>query len=366
MVKTNQTALSDKIIGLIEQARTGIAKAANTAMVVTYFHIGKLIVEELQEGEDRAAYGKQLLKQTSERLTKHIGKGFSVQNLERMRNFFLTYSASKELRNTAVFQKSSNALRKSVANEKSSNTLRIFDEDVVFLPISWSHYLFLLQIKNEEERQFYEIETFHNNWKLDELKRQYNTGLYERLALSKDKNEVLRLAKEGQAIQQPKDLLKEPYILEFLGWEEKSVYSETDLEKSIIDKIEQFMLELGKGFFFGGRQQRFTFDEEHYFVDLIFYNRLLQCFVLIDLKIGKLTHQDLGQMQMYVNYYDRYVKQENENPTIGIILCKNKNQNLVEITLPEENKQIFASKYSTVLPEKTALKALLDNTDEID
>jgi predicted nuclease of restriction endonuclease-like (RecB) superfamily len=345
--------LSDKIINLVEQAKMGVARIANTTMVCTNYLIGKLIVEEYQQGETRAEYGANLLKNVSAELTQKLSKGYSVQNLERMRNFFLIYSkSSKELRNSEVFQ-------------KSSNNLRIFgNEDINLLPISWSHYLFLMQIDDEQERQFYEIETFQNNWKLEELKRQYNAGLYERLALSKDKNEIWRLAREGQIVQNPKDLLKEPLVLEFLGLDEQISYSETTLETEIINKIEKFMLELGKGFFFGGRQVRFSFDEEHYFVDLVFYNRLLQCFVLVDLKIGKLSHQDLGQMQMYVNYYDRFVKNEIENQTIGIILCKNKNENLVEITLPEDKKQIFASKYSTVLPQKSQLKALLENTNK--
>jgi predicted nuclease of restriction endonuclease-like (RecB) superfamily len=185
--------------------------------------------------------------------------------------------------------------------------------------------------------------------------------LFERLSLSRDKESVLKLAKQGQLIQNPEDILKEPLVLEFLGLDEKEQYSETDLETAIINEIETFMLELGKGFFFGGRQVRFTFDEDHFKVDLVFYNRLLQCFVIIDLKIGKLTHQDLGQMQMYVNYYDRFVKNENENPTIGIILCKNKTESLVEITLPVGNKQIFASKSQTILPSKEELKSLLNH-----
>lgn len=222
----------------------------------------------------------------------------------------------------------------------------------------------MIQIDHELERQFYEIESFQNNWKLEELKRQFDSGLFERLALSKNKEEVKKLAQKGQLVHQPKDLFKDPYILEFLGIEENNAFSENDLETLIINQLEKFLLELGKGFLFSGRQVRFTFDEEHYFVDLVLYNRLLQCFVLIDLKIGKLTHQDLGQMQMYTNYYDRYVKTDTENPTVGIILCKNKNENLVEITLPKDNDRIFASKYSTVLPNKNILKKLLNTNNE--
>lgn len=217
-----------------------------------------------------------------------------------------------------------------------------------------------MQIESELERQFYEIESFQNVWTIDELKRQYNSGLFERLSLSKNKSEVLRLAQGGQQIQKPNDFFKEPYVLEFLGLNENEKFSETELETKIIDKIEQFMLELGKGFFFGGRQIRFSFDEEHYFVDLVFYNRLLRCFVLIDLKIGKLTHQDLGQMQMYVNYYTRELMNEGDNLPIGIVLCSEKSDAVVKYTLPENNTQIFASKYKLYLPTEEEFKNELE------
>lgn len=220
-----------------------------------------------------------------------------------------------------------------------------------------------MRIDNIDERKFYEIETIEDNWSLRELRRQYDTSLYERLSLSRDKKSVKELSEKGQIIEKAKDSLKDPYILEFIGLPENEKYSESELEQRIIDKLEQFLLELGKGFTFVGRQVRFTFDEEHFRVDLVFYNRLLQCFVVIDLKIGKLTHQDLGQMQMYVNYYDRFVKLDSENKTIGIILCKDKKDTLVEITLPENNEQIFASKYQTVLPSKKELKQLIENKD---
>jgi predicted nuclease of restriction endonuclease-like (RecB) superfamily len=341
--------ISDKIISLVKQARQTVAQNVNVAMVFTYYQIGGLLVHEWQKGEKRAEYGTQLLTNVSADLTKAFGKGFSVQNLERMRNFFLLYSnSSTQLRNSDVFK-------------KSSNTLRIFNDcsGVCFLPISWSHYLFLMRIKDEIERQFYEVESFQNQWTLKELERQFDAGLFERLTLSKNKSEILRLAKEGQIIERPKDLIKDPLILDFLGLENNSSYTETELETAIINQIEKFMLELGKGFFFGGRQVRFSFNEEHYFVDLVFYNRFMKCFVLIDLKIGKLKHQDLGQMQMYVNYYDRFVKQTDENKTIGIVICKTKEKAIVEITLPKDNSQIFASQYETILPSKKQLVELL-------
>jgi predicted nuclease of restriction endonuclease-like (RecB) superfamily len=225
--------------------------------------------------------------------------------------------------------------------------------------LSWSHYLKLMRIENEDERHFYEIEAAKNGWSLSELKRQYNSSLYECLVLSTDKDKVYRLALQGQTVETAKDAVKDPYVLEFLGLPELPEYSETDLETRIIDHLQQFLLELGTGFAYIGRQVRFTFNEEHFRVDLVFYNRLLRCFVLFDLKIGELKHQDIGQMQMYVHYYDRMVKLPEENPTIGIILCKDKNNAVVEMTLPEDNAQIFASKYETVLPSKEALQKLL-------
>jgi predicted nuclease of restriction endonuclease-like (RecB) superfamily len=271
------------------------------------------------------------LKELSKRLNTEFGKGFSQRNLEQMRQFYLTYSKTQTP--SAEFN------------------------------LSWSHYLKLMRIDNEDERRYYQIEASENNWSLRELQRQFDSALYERLVLSRDKKGVKELSEKGQVIENPKDTIKDPYILEFIGLPENSKYSETELEQKIIDKIEHFLLELGKGYAFIGRQVRFTFDEKHFRVDLVFYNRLLQSFVLIDLKIGEINHQDLGQMQMYVNYYDRFIKLDTENKTIGIVLCKDKNDTVVEITLPENNKQIFASKYQTVLPSKKELKQLIENKE---
>ena len=217
--------------------------------------------------------------------------------------------------------------------------------------LSWSHYVFLMRLP-EPERQFYEIESASQNWSLKELERQFDTSLYERLALSRNKEKVKELSQEGHKIEEPKDIIKDPYVLEFLGLPEHEDLSESDMEKAIISKIEHFLTELGKGFLFVGRQQRISFNEDHFFIDLVFYNRLLRCFVLIDLKMGKLKHQDIGQMQMYINYYDREIKSKDENKTIGIVLCRTNNKTVVEFTLPEENPQIFASQYQFVLPSK--------------
>lgn len=332
---------------LLDNARKQAKTAVNTAMVYTYYEIGRRIVEEEQHGENRAAYGQQILQGLSDHLTKAFGKGYSVGNLKNIRQFYIVFS-NDQIGET-VFSQSSNL--------PAVSTGRKFY-------LSWSHYLKLMRIKNVDERHFYEIEAAKNDWSLSELKRQYDSSLYERLALSGDKEKVLQLAQKGQVVETPADAVKDPYILEFLGLPELPVYSESELETRIIDHLQQFLLELGTGFAFVGRQVRFTFDEEHFRVDLVFYNRLLRCFVLFDLKIGELKHQDIGQMQMYVNYYDRKVKLPEENPTIGIVLCKDKNNAVVEMTLPEDNTQIFASKYETVLPSKADLQKLLNEQNE--
>ena len=236
--------------------------------------------------------------------------------------------------------------------------------DVPKFQLSWSHYLKLVRINDEAERRFYEIEAIQNQWSLRELRRQYDSALYQRLVLSRDKNKINELSEKGQIVEKPSDALKDPYILEFIGLPDKEVYSESDLEKELIDKLEHFLLELGKGFTFVARQKRITIDEKHFRIDLVFYNRLLKAFVLIDLKIGELKHQDIGQIQMYVNYFDRFVKLDDENKTIGIILCQDKSDTLVEITLPEDNEQIFASKYHTILPSKEELKELIEKKNE--
>lgn len=346
MMEENQKFYQD-ISRLLESARKQAKTAVNAAMVYTYYEIGRRIVEEEQHGENRAAYGKQLLQGLSDHLTKEFGKGFSLTNLKQFRQFYTIY----------VNDQISHTLSDQFTNLPAVSTGRKF-----FL--SWSHYLKLMRIKNMDERHFYEIEAARNDWSLSELKRQYDSSLYERLALSGDKEKVMQLAQKGQIVQTPADAVKDPYILEFLGLPELPVYSESELETRIIDHLQQFLLELGTGFAFVGRQVRFTFNEEHFRVDLVFYNRLLRCFVLLDLKIGELKHQDIGQMQMYVNYYDRKVKLPEENPTIGIVLCKDKNNAVVELTLPEDNTQIFASKYETILPSKAELQKLLNEQNE--
>ncbi len=364
MEKTNiiHTDLAERIEQLITEARRRTVATVNTAMVYTYYEIGRMIVEDEQKGK-RAEYGTAMLKNVSERLTRKFGKGFSAQNLANMRQFYITYSKG------SIFQTLS---RKSLENEISATLSRnssslLLDSKKTQTPseelhftLSWSHYLKLMRIENPEERRFYELEATENNWSLRELQRQFDSSLYERLALSKDKEGVKLLAQKGQIVEKPEDVIKDPYVLEFIGLPELPQYTESELEQRLIDNLQTFLLELGKGFTFVGRQVRFTFDEQHFRVDLVFYNRLLRSFVLIDLKRGTLKHQDLGQMQMYVNYYDRFVKLEDENPTIGILLCTDKSDAMVEITLPKDNNQIFASKYQTILPSKEELQRLIE------
>ena len=340
VISESNSQLFGKIADLLHESRKFVVKSINQTIVLTYFEVGRLLVEDEQQGKERAAYGKSVLKEISQKLTDEFGKGYSVYNLERMRNFYLVFK-----NRIAESEKSASVMRKS---ESPFN-------------LSWTHYLLLLKINNQEERNFYEIESANNNWSVRELERQYDSSLYERLVLSREEESVKDLSKKGQLINKPSDTIKEPYVLDFLGFEEKDKYTESDLETAIINKLEHFLMELGKGFLFVGRQQRITIEDEHFYVDLVFYNRLLQCFVLIDLKIGKLKHQDLGQMQMYVNYYDEFKMTHEENLTIGIVLCKQKNETLVRITLPKENQQIFASKYQTVLPSKEELKQLIEN-----
>ena len=300
-------------------------------------------MEEQQEGSSRAKYGQQIINNLSEKLLTEFGRGFSGDTLKNARKFYLTY---KERISETVFSL--------FAIEKSETVFSLLNETVPF-QLSWSHYLQLMRIENANERNFYEIEALKSNWSVRTLQRQYNSSLYERLALSKDKSDILRLSTEGNVIAKPQDIIKQPTVLEFLGIEEKAKYVESDLESAIIDKLQKFLLEMGKGYLFEARQKRFTFNEDNFYVDLVTYNRLLHCYVLIDLKVDKLTHQDIGQMQMYVNYYDRYEKLDTENPTIGILLCKEKNDALVEITLPKD-ANIYASEYKLYLPDKKVLQ----------
>ena len=333
-------------IDLINYARTLVSNQVNIIQLMTYYSLGKWIVEVQQGGKERAEYGKQVIKNLSQKLTAEFEKGFSESTLEKARKFYLLYK-----------DRISETLFTEFALKKSQTVFTIFKEDDPF-KVSWSHYLQLMRIDDEEERSFYEIEAAKECWIVRTLSRQYNSSLYERLALSRDKESVLKLSTEGNTIASPRDVLKDPYVLEFAGLDDKVAYSESDLENRLLDNLQHFLLELGKGFTFVARQKRFSFEEDHYKVDLVFYNRLLQCFVLFDLKIGKLKHQDIGQMQMYVNYYDRYEKTEFEKPTVGVLLCNEKNDAMVELTLPKDSN-IYASQYKLYLPDKKELQQKL-------
>ncbi len=346
--------LTSTIKNLLENARKQVVQNINTTMVYTYFEIGRVIVEYEQNGQKRAEYNSQTLKEVSKELTKEFGRGFSVTNLQQMRTFYLSYEKQQTV---SVISASSKNLPENLPKDQR---LRANSEiSKMHFTLSWSHYVFLMRL-DERERNFYEKESQINNWSLRELKRQFDSALFERVFLSRDKQGVLDDNLEKYHFpEKPEDTVKDPYILEFLGFDEVTSYSESELEQKIIDHLEHFLLELGKGFTFVGRQQRFTFDDQHFFVDLVFYNRLLRCFVVIDLKLGRIKHQDIGQMLMYVNYYDRFVKTDEENPTIGILLAKDKNETLVEITLPEQSN-VFASEYKTYLPTKEELKRQIE------
>lgn len=353
----NVDALFERVASLIEQARRHVATSVNIAEVYTKYTIGRYIVEDEQQGQHRAQYGKQVLIGLSDRLTKHFGDGWSVETLKKCRFFYSVYSSS-QIGSTVWTQLNIVDSVDEIGNETQNAVFGNGQQCLPNFTLSWSHYLVLMRIDNPDARNFYEIECAQQQWSVRQLSRQVGSSLYERLALSRNKDEVMRLAKEGQTIEKPSDIIKNPISLEFLGLKPDATYSETKLENAIIGKLQNFLLELGKGFLFEKRQKRFTFDEENYYVDLVFYNRLLQCYVLIDLKTDKLTHQDLGQMQMYVNYYDRYVKQDFENQTIGILLCESKKDTLVELTLPKD-ANIYATAYQLYLPDKALLQAKL-------
>ena len=348
-------ALFERISVLIEQARMYVANSVNVAEVKTRFEVGRYIFEDEQQGE-RAAYGQRILKNLSVRLMERYGNDWTYDTLKRCRYFYQAYE------NAVIGATALPQLEKSdehAVNEENMNWSN--GVATIRLPrftLSWSHYLILMRIENIEARSFYEIECARQHWSVKQLSRQTGSSLYERLALSRNKDEVMRLATEGQTIEKPSDILKNPVSLEFLGLKPEAVYSETKLENVIISRLQDFLLEMGKGFLFEARQKRFTFEERHFYVDLVLYNRLLQCYVLVDLKMDDLTHQDLGQMQMYVNYYDRYVKEDFEKPTIGILLCERKNDALVELTLPKE-ANIYAQQYALCLPDKALLQRKL-------
>lgn len=317
------------IVHYVDQARSNIKRAIDTEMVKAYWHIGQKIVEEEQAGLERAEYGRSLLMMVAQRLQNAYQKGFSVDNLERARKFYLIYKSEITISATA------------------SRKL----EEISFAPkLSWSHYVELIRISNAKARKFYEIEASKNNWSIRELRRQIGSLLYDRLARSKNKEQFLELSYKGQAIDTPSDAIRDPLILEFLDLPESHRLIESKLEEALISNLQSFLMELGKGFAFVARQKRLTIDGKHFYADLIFYHTILKCYVVVDIKVNPLTHGDLGQMMLYVNYFDEEIKMDNDNPTIGLVLCTEKSDKMVKYTLGEKSKQIFASQYQFHLP----------------
>lgn len=361
-----------------QQMQSHAVRSVDQMLVIRNWFFGWYILNFEQSGLERADYGKKVLKRLSDSLRQRIGRGFSVDNLELMRRFFIDYRyiCSGEISealsrispgNTGnpscdVISSGPISLYQTASSTRITIELNLVEKLSQCFNLGWSHYVTLTTITDTKERRFYEIEAAQNNWSVRELERQLSSSLYERLMLSGDKERVIQLSSHGQIIEKPIDLIKDPLVLEFLELEEKVTYSENELENAIVGKLEHFLLELGKGFLFEARQKRFTFNNDHFYIDLVFYNRLLRCYVLVDLKRDKLTHQDLGQMQMYVNYFDRHVKTEDELPTIGIVLCHRKNDALVELTLPKD-ANIFASKYQLYLPSKEELKRQLERIE---
>lgn len=324
--------LYNTINQIIEEARNTVYRTANFTMVQAYWSIGKTIVEEEQNGKERAEYGQELIKQLSKKLTKKHGKGFTETNLKYMRQFYQIFEKSHALRDQ----------------------------------LSWTHYRLLLKVENEQARQFYLQEAIDCNWSTRSLERQINNLYYERMLMSQNNQIVKSEATEKTTQQEPKDIIKDPYVLEFLGLKDNTDFRESELEQAIIDKLHDFLLELGKGFAFVGRQYRLTTETgKHFYADLVFYNYLLKCFLIIDLKTTELTHQDIGQMDMYVRYFEDKIKQENDNPTIGLILCTKKDSTVVKYSLLNDNKQIFASKYMTYLPTEQELKKEIERERQL-
>jgi predicted nuclease of restriction endonuclease-like (RecB) superfamily len=335
----NYGSLLDRIAAIFTQARTKAIRDIDLTQVMAYFEIGREIVEYEQAGKRRAGYGEELIVKLAEDMTGRFGRGFSERNLRNMRALYLTFP-----------------IRQTLSAESASQVAAPSN----FTPsLSWSHYCELLKVDEPLARSFYEKEASQSNWSVRELKRQMNAMLFERLALSKDSRAVMRMAREGQIVEHPEDAIKDPYILEFLNLKEETAYTESQLEQALIDKLQSFLLELGKGFSFVARQKRITIANRHYYIDLVFYNRLLRCFVLIDLKRGEFDHADAGQMNFYLNYYRENEKQADENDPIGLILCAGKDDLFARYVLGGLTNKVFASKYKLALPTEKELRKKL-------
>lgn len=321
-INAQPASFISEIRRIIDEARTNAVRSVDFCRVMMYWNIGKRIFEEEQQGKDRADYGTYLIKNLANNLEPEYGSGFGVRQLEQCRQFYRLYPIANALRSQ----------------------------------LNWTQYRMLIQIQDPDKREYYELEAVNNCWTGRELERQIDSLLYERLLMSNDKESVLAVARKQRIPESPKEIIKEPVILEFLGLEKKPHYYESNFESALIEHLQNFLLEMGNGFAFVARQKRILIEDDEFFIDLVLYNRLLRCFVLIELKTGKLTHQDIGQLQMYVNFYDRIEKLPDENKTIGILLCTNKNDTVVKMSLPENNSTIMAAQYTLYLPTEEQLK----------
>ena len=362
-VKKSNSAASpifERVVAILEQARSNVVRSVNNNMVIAYWLIGREIVQEIQGGDERAEYGKQLIEQLASQLKQKYGRGFSTTNLRYFRTFYSTYSDRlPEIRHIGCGELDRPEKRHIQGGilEDMSMAVKETKTERGFSPnLGWSHYRTLMNIEHKNERLFYEIEAEKENWDVEHLKHQIYTFLFARLLKSKDKDGVMSLAREGQMVTSPSDIIKNPYILDFLGLPESERLLETTLENAIITNLQLFLLELGKGFAFVGRQKRLQFDEDFYFIDLVFYNCILKCYLLIDLKIGELTHQDVGQIDSYVRMFDDKYRTEGDNPTIGLILCAKKSETIARYSVLKDNKRLFASKYMLYLPSEEELK----------
>ena len=363
-IQTPLGDLFDRVVSILEQARANVVRTVNSNMVIAYWLIGREIVQELQGGDERAEYGKQVIEKLSSQLKRKYGRGFSITNLRYFRTFYTVYSDRKpEIRQIGSGESNEKRIRHTQSGvlEEMALAAKTADDIRGFSPnLGWSHYQVLLGVENRNERLFYEIEAEKEGWEVKHLKRQIHTFLFARLLKSHDKAGVMELTRAGQVLKSPSDAMRNPYILDFLGLPDSDVLRETAIEKAIIGNLQSFLLELGKGFAFVSRQKRLQFDADFFYVDLVFYNCILKCYLLIDLKIGELTHQDVGQMDSYVRIFDDNYLTEGDNPTIGLILCAKKNETIAKYSVLKENKQIFASKYMLYLPTEEELAREID------
>ncbi|MDL1978795.1 MAG: PDDEXK nuclease domain-containing protein [Deltaproteobacteria bacterium] len=356
--------LFDRVVSILEQARSNVVRAVNNNMVIAYWLIGREVVQQIQGGDERAEYGKQIIEQLSAELNNKYGRGFSTTNLRYFRTFHTTYSDRiPEIRHIGggEFKATGNRHTQSGVLAAMGMAVKQIGIKRGFSPnLGWSHYRALMNVEHQNERLFYEIEAEAEGWEVKHLERQIHTFLFARILKSRDKRIVLELACQGQRINTPADTIKNPYILDFLGLPDSRVHHESEIEKAIIDNLQLFLLELGKGFAFVGRQKRMQFDDDYFYIDLVFYNCILKCYLLIDLKIGELAHQDVGQMDSYIRMFDDKYIAEGDNPTIGLILCAKKNKTIARYSVLNDSKQLFASKYMLYLPTEEELRRELE------